>query len=256
MAKLMTNRQGEEFAKICRRHGVTCADATAAFKNKRMDTFAKSLLSGENAPVLVRVEWVRCLSDAEALEKYPGKADLLVRYRKMASVFDPSYTGPVVAEVMAGFQWKEHAAKYGPCHNNWAREREWRIGHYEATIKCLAFWVPRLVPGSTSKSISKQNGLLATLREEYKLPAHHLTSCGAMSLLVGLVLGHFNATRERVPLDCFYVGSDSFDYDFFRLGVGCFDGRGLRANRYRSYYYDGDGSTNLGCFALGIEPIT
>ncbi len=183
------------------------------------------------------------VSDKDLAEELRG---LAAKWRRLAA--ELGYAGPVAWKVKAGFTLKQHAPKAGPCEQNFAYLRDWEFRNDEATKDGIVFWIPRLLPGSTAKTVNEQMKLLADLRQRNDLPATHLTSFGSAALLAGLVLAHFKITGERVPLDRYWVRTDTRRADGIRLGLGDFDESGLCCYSYWGDYRYVD----LGCFALGV----
>lgn len=169
------------------------------------------------------------------------------KWRKLAA--ELGYSRPVAWKVRAGFTLKQHAPKAGPCYENFAELQDWNLQNDEATKDSIVFWIPRLLPGSTAKTVDEQKALLADLRQRYDLPATHLTSLGSAALLAGLILAHFKITGERVPLDRYWVRIDTLDSDGYLMRLGNFGGQGLGCDGYGwGSHRHGD----LGCFALGV----
>lgn len=158
---------------------------------------------------------------------------------------------PVFYRVKAGFTLRHHAPKLGPCYQNFEYLQKWKFED-RPTEDALVFWTPRVLNQSTSKNVYKQRVLLTETRKLYELPEHHLTSFGSPSLLACLILAHFKATGERVPLDKLWVRTDIFRPAGGRLDLGGFD------SSYGLDCYDWGGKRqfdHLGVFALGMEKL-
>lgn len=161
------------------------------------------------------------------------------------------YDGPVAFRVKAGFNLRKHTLQYdGPCLEKRAYMKGCELKNDESTLDSIVFWIPALVPGSTSKSAVEQQALLASLREKYELTAHHLTSFGSASLSAALILGHYAFTKKRVPEDCYWVRTDTLRLDGRRLYLGYFTENGLDCG---NWCRDDQGDDILGCMALGVE---
>lgn len=168
-------------------------------------------------------------------------------WRKLATSL--AYTGPVAWKVKAGFTLKDHAPKNGPCYKNFSYLQNWSFSDVP-TQEGTVFWIPRIVPGSVKKNVSKQMAHLAELRVRMELPAHHLASFGSVALLAGLILAHYKATGERVPLDRLWVRTDTCYAEGDRLSLGDFVEDGLHCG---IWYRDGAARAGLAAFALGVE---
>jgi len=160
-----------------------------------------------------------------------------------------NYGGPVAWRVRAGFTLKQHAPKAGPCFQNFQNLRNWNFVD-EPTKDAVVFWIPRLVPESTSKNVSELMVLLADLRREFGLPETHLVNFGCSALLSALILAHFKAMEERVPLNCLWARTDTCNSDGGRLRLGYFDEVGLYCDLW---LWDDVRHSRLVVFALGVE---
>lgn len=173
--------------------------------------------------------------------------EVAVKWHRLAS--ELGYAGLIAWKVRAGFTLKQHAPKAGPCEQNFAYLQDWRLQNDEPTKDGIVFWIPRILPNSTVKTVDEQKSLLADLRVRYDLPASHLTSFGSAALLAGLIIAHFKITGERVPLDRYWVRTDTLSADGHRLGLGNFDESGLCCDRC---HWGGHAGGNIGCFPLGV----
>lgn len=123
------------------------------------------------------------------------------------------------------------------------------------TRGCYVFWIPRLVPGSTSKTKDEQLQLLAELRSRVELPAHHLASLGSGDLLISLILAHLKATTEHVPLGGYWTRTDIRYAGGSGLYLYWYEG-GYEARLCCDYWHlDGGRYGNAGVFALGLEAL-
>jgi len=193
---------------------------------------------------VVTADFFAPVSDKDLVEEL---RELAAKWRRLAA--ELGYAGPVAWKVKAGFTLKQDAPKAGPCVENFAYLQDWQLQNDEATKDGSVFWIPRLLPGSVSKTVDEQTKLLDELRERYDLPATHLSSFGSAALLAGLILAQFKLTGERVPLDCYWIRTDTLDADGLRLGLGYFDERGLVCG---SCGWGDRRDDGLGCFALGV----
>ena len=173
---------------------------------------------------------------------------LAKKWRKLATHFN--YDGPVAWEVKAGFTVKKHAPQAGPCYKKFQYLQNWDFND-EPTTHAIVFWIPRLLPESTSKNVDEQKELLAGLRKQFELPEHHLSSLGSVALLVALILKHYQLTGEMAPLDNLWsrTGSRRSDGDRLDLRWGedsldCVDN-----------HWDECRHVSLGVFALGVEAL-
>lgn len=174
----------------------------------------------------------------------------LPAWRNLAS--ELGYEGQVAWLVRRGFTLKQHAPKAGPCYENFAYLQGWKLRNDEPTENSVVFWIPRLLPNSTAKTVNEQMKLLADLRTRYGLPASHLVSFGSAALLAGLVFAHFKIIGERAPLDHYWVRTDTLYAGDRRMDLGDFDKHGLHCDHY---FRDDHGDRSLGCFALGMEVL-
>jgi hypothetical protein len=190
--------------------------------------------------------FVTYMSDEELVEQFPQYADFIPKYRRLAA--DLGYSGPVAWRVRAGFTLKEHAPKSGPCYENFGYLRDWEFED-KPTRDCLVFWIPRLFPKSTAKDVDEQMELLSKTRERFELPEHHLSSLGSVALNTALILAEHKRSGDRVPLDRYYIRTDTRDSDGYRLRLGLFGGSGLDCGHW---VWDDHRNDNLGCFALMV----
>ena len=175
----------------------------------------------------------------------------LAKYRLLATEWGVPATMAVCYRVRAGFTLKTHAPKAGPCYKKFAYLQGWNFPD-EPTKDCLVFWIPRLVPGSTSKTRDEQLQLLGEIRQRMEFPKHHMANFGNVAFNAGLILAHHKATNERVPFDRYWIRTDTCGAGGNRLSLGDFDGSGLGCD-----YWDFDGRRygNLGVFVLGVEAL-
>ncbi len=192
-------------------------------------------------------DYVTPVSDAEVPERHRAT---LAKYRKRATDWGVAADVAVCYRVRAGFTLLSHAAKAGPCVDDFKYMKQWNFPD-EPTGDCIVFFIPRIVPESTSKTYAEQVELLARLRKEDALPEHHLSGFGKVAFLAGLILAHYKATGERIPLNGLWVRTDSCSADGGRLELG------WRGGRLGCLYWDGGGVRYdvIGVFALGVEKI-
>jgi hypothetical protein len=184
------------------------------------------------------------VSDKDLAEEL---CEVAAKWRRLAA--ELGYAGPIAWKVKAGFTLKQHAPKAGPCEQNFAYLQDWRLQNDEPTKDSIVFFIPRLLPGSTAKTVDEQRKLLSDLRARYDLPETHLASFGSAALLAGLILAHFKITGERVPQDQYWTRTDTLSSDDDRLSLGVFDEVGLNCG---SYSWGDNRNVLLGCFALGV----
>ena len=187
------------------------------------------------------------LSDAQVPTAYRST---LSKYRVEARLQGVADTTPLCYRVAKGFTLRGHAPKAGHCREDFRYLQNWDFVD-EPTQDCLAFWIPRLVPGSTGKTVNEQKIHLAEFRQCLELPPHYCSNFGTASLLSGLILAHYKATGEQVPLNGLWTRTDSCDADGFRLGLG-WDPGGLGGDGWRC---DDGRYGHIGCFALGVETL-
>ncbi len=159
-------------------------------------------------------------------------------------------TTPLCYRVFKGYTLKEHAPKAGPCYKNFQYLQNWNFND-EPTQDCLVFWIPRLVPGSTGKTVDEQKIHLVKFGQRLELPTHHCSSFGSAALLSGMILAHYKATGEQVPLNGLWTRTDSCDADGGRLFLFWLPGGLLCV----CWDWVGGRDGSLGCFALGVETL-
>lgn len=194
------------------------------------------------------------LTDKEAVERLSTKArsgyareqarQIVAKYRAQASKQGVPETSPLHYVAPKGFKLKGYSVSRFFYHGT---HRDGNAIKEETTELCLASWIPRLVEGSENKHAGEQLVLLASLRNRMELPEHHLASFGSVTLLVGLIMGHFKATGEMLPFTDGYARTDTH-YEVGRrlclrwtMGVTC-----------DAFYTDGP-LHKTGVFALGVE---
>lgn len=194
------------------------------------------------------VEYLVPLTDAEVP---PEHQVTLAKYRRLAAEHYVQSDVPLCYKVRAGFTLKKHAPLAGPCLEGFWYLQDWNFKD-EPTRDALVFWVPRLLKDSTSKAVDEQMQLLSALRQYLALSEHHLSSFGEISLVAGLILAHFKATGERLPLDGLYIRTDTCRADGNRLSLGRFDERGLFCGLW---LWAAEQNDDLGVFALGVDHV-
>jgi hypothetical protein len=161
------------------------------------------------------------------------------------------YRGSPFFASRAGYTLKSHAAKLGPCFNDFQHLQGWGFED-KPTTDAVLYCPPRLVPDSTSKDVDKQMDMLAKLREKYGLPANFFTSFGEPSMLSGVILTNYNQTGERVPLDGLWARTDArIRVGGGRLALGGF----YRDGFYCGYWDWGGAGSVIGCLALGVVDL-
>lgn len=201
--------------------------------------------AGDLAVKIVQNTFFTPLSDNEVAEKL---AEITLSWRKLAA--ELGYTGPVTWKVKEGFTLKVHAPKAGPCYENFQYLQDWKLKNDELTKKSLAFWIPRLVPGSKNKTTNEQFAILSELQQKFRFPKHHLSSFGSAALLSGLIFVHFKRVGERTPLKGEWTRTNTLHSDGSRLFLGGFDSDGLDCD---CWHWGGRRDSRLGCFPLGVE---
>jgi hypothetical protein len=176
---------------------------------------------------------------------------MLGKYRTLAAQHGVLPMDPVCYLIRAGFTLKSHAPDAGPCYAAFRHVQNWDFVDVPTT-DCLVFVVPRILAGSVGKTVSQQRQILADFRAKLALPAHHMSGFGDAGLVAGLILAHYKATEERIPLDESWVRTDTCGPDGDRLGLGGFSADGLVCG---GWVYGGDAGDDPGVFAIGIEPL-
>lgn len=202
--------------------------------------------SGSQSESAGVVEYFTPLSDIDVPAEHQ---ETLAKYRKLAAEYGVANSVPLCYRVTGGFTLKDHAPQAGRCFRAFGYLKDWNFAD-KPTKYSLAFWVPRLVKGSTSKTVDEQRQLLPKLRKRLELPEHHLSGFGEASLVAGLILAQFKATGERVPASRMYARTDTCLADGKRLDLGGFDEGGLCCD---IWHQTGENPDNLGVFALGVE---
>lgn len=222
--------------------GLTPEDA-AGIIEERSKSRAKAMVE------VVKPQFVTPLHDDEVPE--PLTKYLEPWHRMAFDEFD-RYCGPVAYRVKAGCRLAEDCPGLGPCHKDWAylAEPSWAWKNDEPTKDGIVFFIPRIVPWSTSKTADAQMALLGNLRTKHGLPSHHLASFGSAALDAALILAHHKRTDDRIPENQLWVRTDTFLAGGSRLGLGRFDECGLGC---AGWDWDGVRLDCLGCFALGVE---
>ncbi len=175
------------------------------------------------------------LTDKQVPKKYQTD---LKKWRVQAKKMN--YIENICWQVKAGFTVKQSAPELGNCYKNFQYIQGWNFSD-EPTKDCFVFWIPQIVPESLNKNTEQQKQLL----EKFKLP--HINGFGSIQLLIGLILYHYNRTKERVPLDYNWIRSDTLREGGFRLVAGSFDEDGLYCG-----YWDEGADGHIGFFLLGV----
>lgn len=215
--------------------------SAVAEKPKLLKQFAGDLVAGIVANI-----YVVPLGDVDVPNQFVAA---VTKWRYLAAVL--GYTGPVAWKVRAGFALKTHAPLAGPCYDKLRYLQKWDLKNDESTKDSLVFWIPRLAPESTGKTIKQMETHRAELRKLYNLPGSHCQQFGSIALLFALILAHFKRTGERVPLNMFYAASDTLCAGGSRLLAGDFGSRGLGC----SYECVSGRDDSVGCFLLGVEEL-
>jgi hypothetical protein len=179
-------------------------------------------------------------------------AATLRAWRAAASSLDVAPDVPVAYLTYPGFTLKEHLPQVGPCDEDWTYLQNWPLTNDQPTGFKVLFWIPRLVPGSTDKTVNEQRALLAAFREKHAFPNSHCASFGSAVDLAALIVAHHAATDERVPCARLYARTDTFHADGYRLSLGSFGAVGLS---YGGWDWDVNRDYDLGCFPLGLQPL-
>jgi hypothetical protein len=208
---------------------------------------ALKTFAGELVVNIVGNTYFKPMSDQDLPERLQSTA---IQERQLAT--ELGYPGPVAWKVRAGVTLKQHEYKAGPCYKQFEYLQDWQLNGDEPTSESIVFWIPRLVSGSTSKRLDEQMELLTSLRKRFKLPAHHLSTLGSAALIAGLILAHFKRIGERVPINNYWVRTDTCGTGGSRLCLGGFDETGLGCG---GWGFDEECNGDLGVFALGVEEL-
>lgn len=188
------------------------------------------------------------LKDGDVPQKHKPT---IVKLRPEATRQGIPVSTPLCYRVIKGFTLKTHAPRAGSCRENFQYLQSWNFED-KPTDDCLVFWIPRLVPESTSKTVNEQMIHLAEFRNRLELPSHHCSSFGFVALLSGLILAHFKATGERVPLNGIWTRTDSCDADGNQLYLAWDSGELLCG----PWDWDDVRYDDICVFALGVSADT
>jgi len=194
-------------------------------------------------------EFVRPLSDREAIEILPNLEQHVPRCRQLANEMD--FRGKVFWRVKAGCTLKHHVPKLGPCHNDLKYIQNVNFND-EPTQDAVVFWSPRLMPGSVNRNVQEQMELLQETRKRLNLPPYWFSFFGPASLNAALILAEYKQSGKRVPLDRHWARTDSRRSDVHRLSLGDFGEHGLVCD---DWDWDDRRGDRIGCFALGVETL-
>lgn len=185
------------------------------------------------------MQYFTSIKDSQVPAKY--SADLK-HFRDYATKIGVDEKIPVCYKVKAGFTLKRHAPKSGNCYENFKYLQDWDFEDKPTEESCV-FWIPKILPNSFSKTADEQRQLLKNNGFDELF--------GEASLLAGLILHHFEKTKERIPE--MYVRTDSRLRDSGRrLFLGSFDRGGLGCD----YWGWAGAYSYLGCFTLGVKSCT
>ncbi len=172
---------------------------------------------------------------------------LVATWRRLAA--ELGYTGPIAWKVREGFTLKGHGPKAGPCAVGWKDLQSWNLKKDKPTIASIVFWIPRILPGSFSKTTNSQRTLLWEVQTRFGLPAHHLDSFGDAALLTVLTHAYMQRIGERAPINEYFIRTDTIRGDGNRLSLF------WKENELHCVGLHDDADAIVGVFALGVEPI-
>jgi hypothetical protein len=200
-------------------------------------------------------KWCKSISDAEAkgilTARAPEDLSAITNLRRFAKeVFD--WKENIFYKVEAGFDFQEHAPGIGPCCEDWSNQGRWALKNTKSTCASLVFWIPRLLPESCSKNTDNQLNLMAAHRKKYELPENCLKDFGSASLNTLLILERFHRTNERVPLNLYWIRTDTLRMGGSRVILGPFGDAGLFCHDGHCWYGDGDEDALSGYFLSGV----
>lgn len=196
------------------------------------------------------------VADSEAIilltPQFGSEEAARIVYQCRQLAMDEGYTGFIFWRAAAGFLWRTHGPLFGTCRENWKYLQTWRLKNDPTTTDSLAFFVPRLLTGSTGKAVTDQRKLLVETRAKYTLPEPFLKDFGSAAYVAGLTLSHHRITSERTPLDLLWARCETFRVDGGRLDFGNFlESSGLGCLNWD----DGLPVDFIGIFPLGVVPI-
>ena len=197
------------------------------------------------------------MSDPEAIDCLVKEAywereramSVVTTWRTVAGIL--GYNGPICWRVKPGFTLKKHAPLAGPCYEDFRYLQDWALKNDEPTKNSIVFCVPKLVPGSTSKTVSEQEKLRERFRKDNNLPKNHMVNFGQASVLSGVLLSRKAKSGDR-ELPNVYTRTDTLATDGHRLNVGHFVEDGL----YCDDWWDDSGCSHLGFVPLGVEELS
>lgn len=208
--------------------------------------------------VVELAKWVRentfftWISDRMAIEELGRPKEVVQAYRELT--IREGGSGPAALLVKAGCTLKGHIPQIGPCYKDWSYLQDWNLRNDAPTQATLVHVVPRVPAKSFGQDVKGQLEFLASLRQEFSLPAHHFSSFAPAVTGAGLLLSHARLTGDRCAIlreQANYVRTDTLDSDGWRLLLGYFGDSGLCCGSWCCPDRDRDAS--LGCFALGVE---
>jgi len=207
--------------------------------------------AGELANKLIQLQkYCQPVSDEEAARFLSGKdASAIANLRRFSEKVFNGWNEEIFYKIENGFDFQIHAPAVGPCYKDWHDQKQWKLKNKESTRDSLVFWIPRLLPNSCSETANNQLKLMASRRKEYNLPENCLKDFGGASLNTLLILERFHRANERVPLQSYWIRTDTLHALGYRLCLGAFGEGGLDCH---DWGWDGYGPAYLGCFPSGV----
>jgi hypothetical protein len=192
-------------------------------------------------------EAIECLVREKGWER--ERATKVVELWRAVAAF-LGYTGPICWRVKPGFTLKQHSPLAGPCYDQFKYLQDWSLPNDAPTGNWIVFYVPKLVPGSTSKTVEEQVVLRDAFRVEHNLPENHMTGFGPACVHTGVLLARCKKTGIR-ELPNTYTRSDTLYSDGARLSVGRFGELGLSCLSW----WDDRRNDYFGFVPLGVEEL-
>lgn len=174
------------------------------------------------------------------------------KYRALAVDHGVEASVPLCYHVRVdGLTLKGDVPRLGPCRERFRYLQSWDFAD-TLTMNALVFWLPCSLSSGLARTRTEHLDLLAGIRERYGLPIHHLVNFGQAQMVAGLLLAHYLATDERLPMIGHYVRTDTVISGGLQLSLGNFGAGGLDC-----VYWDGfdESFDRLHFLAIGLEPL-
>jgi len=216
------------------------------------------------AAVAELARWVRentffiWLNDREAITKreelgLERPKEVVQAYR--ALTIREGGSGPAALLVKAGCTLKRHIPQIGLCYKGWSFLQELNLKNDAPTQATLVHVVPRVPMKSFGQDVNGQQELLASLRQEFSLPAHHFSTFAPAVTGAGILLSHARLTGDKGAIlrkQKNYVRTDTLHCNGWRLLLSYY-GDMLACEEWGDC--DDLCDEDVGCFALGVETL-